>query len=235
MKKVIDPKKLLFENMAKLNPDFKEKIVIAEEKKEVLTEDKKWIQKAVNPEHKGFCTPMTKPTCTPQRKALAKRFKKGIEDEGIKNEGMLDDDYYQPNNPEYKAKLVEIKAALDEIFDGQDYGIIDWIYKMLVRRTAKPGVAKPENVSQPETKLNEDSGMGTPINKYVMFGYNYPPDFIEQVWVDDPRMAQHFKDKFMGYYDKYGAEGVMNAFYVNLSGDHQKKLEDWITANYNGN
>jgi hypothetical protein len=43
--------------------------------------DDKWIQKAVNPEHKGYCTPMTKPTCTPARKALAKRFKKGIEDE----------------------------------------------------------------------------------------------------------------------------------------------------------
>jgi len=38
---------------------------------------KKWIQKAVNPSHKGYCTPMTKPTCTPRRKALAKRFKKG--------------------------------------------------------------------------------------------------------------------------------------------------------------
>jgi len=37
--------------------------------------DKKWIQKAVNPKHKGYCTPMTKPTCTPRRKALAKTFK----------------------------------------------------------------------------------------------------------------------------------------------------------------
>lgn len=34
--------------------------------------DKNWIQKAVNPKHKGFCTPMTKATCTPKRKALAK-------------------------------------------------------------------------------------------------------------------------------------------------------------------
>jgi len=37
--------------------------------------DGKWIQKAVNPAHKGFCTPMTKATCTPKRKALAKTFK----------------------------------------------------------------------------------------------------------------------------------------------------------------
>jgi hypothetical protein len=41
-----------------------------------LLTEKDWIQGAVNPEHKGYCTPMTKPTCTPRRKALAKRFKK---------------------------------------------------------------------------------------------------------------------------------------------------------------
>jgi hypothetical protein len=38
---------------------------------------KKWIQKAVNPEHRGYCSPMSKSTCTPRRKALALRFKKG--------------------------------------------------------------------------------------------------------------------------------------------------------------
>ena len=36
----------------------------------------KWIQKAINPAHKGYCTPMTKPTCTPKRKALAITLKK---------------------------------------------------------------------------------------------------------------------------------------------------------------
>jgi hypothetical protein len=41
-----------------------------------MNEDDDWIQKAVDPEHEGYCTPMTKKTCTPERKALAKRFKK---------------------------------------------------------------------------------------------------------------------------------------------------------------
>ena len=45
-------------------------------KKGGKVEDKNWIQKAVNPKHKGFCTPMTKKTCTPKRKALARTFKK---------------------------------------------------------------------------------------------------------------------------------------------------------------
>jgi hypothetical protein len=35
-----------------------------------------WIQGAVNPKHKGYCTPMTKSTCTPRRKAFAKTMKK---------------------------------------------------------------------------------------------------------------------------------------------------------------
>lgn len=43
----------------------------------LVVEKKDWIQGAVNPDHKGYCTPMTKKTCTPARKALAERFKKG--------------------------------------------------------------------------------------------------------------------------------------------------------------
>lgn len=43
--------------------------------KKPKAKDGKWIQKAVNPKHKGYCTPMTKATCTPKRKALAKTFK----------------------------------------------------------------------------------------------------------------------------------------------------------------
>ena len=49
--------------------------------------EKDWIQGAVNPKHKGYCTPMTKKTCTPARKALAKRFKKAGRREGTKKGG----------------------------------------------------------------------------------------------------------------------------------------------------
>ena len=42
----------------------------------VKAKDGKWIQKAINPKHKGYCTPMTKATCTPKRKALAVTLKK---------------------------------------------------------------------------------------------------------------------------------------------------------------
>jgi hypothetical protein len=36
---------------------------------------KRWIQNAINPAHKGYCTPETKATCTPRRKALARRLR----------------------------------------------------------------------------------------------------------------------------------------------------------------
>lgn len=41
----------------------------------VKAKDGKWIQKAVNPKHKGYCTPLSKKTCTPKRKALAMTLK----------------------------------------------------------------------------------------------------------------------------------------------------------------
>lgn len=47
----------------------------------ILKKGGNWIQKAVNPKHRGFCTPMTKATCTPKRKALARTFKKMAKNE----------------------------------------------------------------------------------------------------------------------------------------------------------
>ena len=56
--------------------DTAKKITSNVMKKGGSTSDKKWIQKAINPAHKGYCTPMTKATCTPKRKALAVTLKK---------------------------------------------------------------------------------------------------------------------------------------------------------------
>lgn len=51
-------------------------IILMSKIKVLDKKNKNWIQKAVNPKHKGYCTPMSKPTCTPKRKALAMTFKK---------------------------------------------------------------------------------------------------------------------------------------------------------------
>ena len=139
MKKIKNTKQLLFENMAKLNHDFK-----------LLESDDKWIQKAVNPEHKGFCTPMTKPTCTPQRKALAKRFKKGIENETygvpdplgtnkarpVNNEG-LGVDAYGEDSVEFKEMAEKVKKAIDDLYLNGDYDVLSTLYSLMVERKAK--------------------------------------------------------------------------------------------------
>ena len=129
MKKVLDTKSLLLENMAKLNPDF-----------QLREEDKKWIQKAVNPEHKGFCSPENKPTCTPARKALAKRFKKGIK------EGITD-----MNTPEYinqyKSRVTKIKEFVDSLLNQGEYDIIDTLFKLLIDRKKQVPASVNENNS----------------------------------------------------------------------------------------
>ena len=49
---------------------------LADDKTTAKAKDGKWIQKAINPKHKGYCTPQTKKTCTPKRKALAQTLRK---------------------------------------------------------------------------------------------------------------------------------------------------------------
>ena len=51
-----------------------------------------WIQGAVDPDHKGYCTPMSKATCTPRRKALARTFKKMGKER--KEEGQEEIDHF---------------------------------------------------------------------------------------------------------------------------------------------
>ena len=93
-----------------------------------LQEEDKWIQKAVDPAHKGYCTPMTKDTCTPRRKALAKRFKAGIEDKSIM-EAIVGD-----NPEEYRTKAERLKQTIDNLFNEEHFDIIDTLYRLIVER-----------------------------------------------------------------------------------------------------
>ena len=49
----------------------------AEDYKPVFEEEELDLDKAIDKDHEGYCTPMTKSTCTPPRKAMAKRLKPG--------------------------------------------------------------------------------------------------------------------------------------------------------------
>lgn len=70
-----------------------------------------WIKDAVNPAHKGYCTPMTKSTCTPRRKAFAMTMKKhhGFHQEGGEEMGNYENDFDNPffqtgGSPQFKSE-----------------------------------------------------------------------------------------------------------------------------------
>ena len=98
--------------------------------------DDNWIQKAVDPAHKGYCTPMTKDTCTPRRKALAKRFKAGIEDEGV------DEGVEYPTPEEYRSKVEKLKQTIDNLFNEEDYDVIDTLFRLLISREKNAALAE---------------------------------------------------------------------------------------------
>lgn len=83
-------------------------------------------------------------------------------------------------------------------------------------------------------KLLKEDVNKSPIKKFAYFASNYPPNFINLVWADDLNLAKHLSGKFMDSYNRNGAMGALNGFYLNLSSSNQDKLEDWIIENYNG-
>jgi hypothetical protein len=126
--------------------------------------DKKWIQKAINPKHKGFCTPMTKATCTPKRKALAKRFKKGIE-----------------NNESMKKRIVTLnETQMAELL------------KKIIREAAEPTMdATTEKALSDSARQNADAlkAVEKKIKDYLSFKGNDNPEFPNQIGVNSKKSA----------------------------------------------
>jgi len=65
------------------------------------------------------------------------------------------------------------------------------------------------------------------ITHWNMFGLNYPNNFVEVVF-----KSEHFSQKFDVAYQKAGSTGAVNRFFVELSGDNQEKLTNWVYENY---
>jgi hypothetical protein len=72
------------------------------------------------------------------------------------------------------------------------------------------------------------------VNKVIMFGFNYPHNFISNVWGADTYMTKHLQSKFTTLYDSVGSKAVFNCFYCQLDSNNQTILIDWILANYKG-
>jgi len=90
-----------------------------------------------------------------------------------------------------------------------------------------------EGRNMEEEIISEESG-NSPINKFVMFGFNFPPDFIKAVWADNENLANHLQGKFSSIYDRDGAKAAVFVFYTELDSGNKRKFEDWVTQNYNG-
>ena len=169
-----------------------------------LQEDDKWIQKAVDPAHKGYCTPMTKDTCTPRRKALAKRFKKGIEDEGVQED--LQYSTPEEDTVEYKGKVEKLKQTMDKLFNEEYYDVIDTLFRLLVSREKGAGQI-------PSLHENTDaSSVGHNIYNDVMALINYQTG--DEVWSGGAEGALNFYEKVL--------EGLRDAMYQDL-GDSVNK------------
>ncbi len=71
------------------------------------------------------------------------------------------------------------------------------------------------------------------INKWMFFIYNYPSDFIDKVWADEPYLVKHLKGKFNYCYETIGAYGAIPAFYAELDSKNKVKMMSWVMDNFN--
>jgi len=136
-------------------------------KKEEIDEKaiKKWIQKAINPKHKGYCTPMTKKTCTPRRKALAKRFKKGIE-----------------NNESTMKKVITLSEA----------EMAELLRKIIIEAAGKNMDATTEKAIKDSGTQNNDAlrAVEKKIKDYLAFKGNDNPEFPNQIGQGEEKAAR---------------------------------------------
>ena len=172
-------KTLLFENMAKLNPDFK----LSHADNLIIESENKWIQKAVNPEHAGYCTPESKPTCTPRRKALAHRFKKGIENEEFN---------LQDVNNDYKIKAEKLKEYINILFRNQEYDMLDGLYRLLVNKKKSQSVANSITENNSEDYRIKTKALQEKIDSLFETNQN---DIIDKITEIMEKLNQNTSDK----------------------------------------
>ena len=72
------------------------------------------------------------------------------------------------------------------------------------------------------------------VNKVIMFGFNYNHDFIEIIWKNRNRMAEHLRNKFNSIYSRKGSNSAMFLFFTEMDGTNQSILINWIYKNYKG-
>jgi len=162
-------KQLEEEEMITAPVDEKKKepeILLGSKEGEIDEKTDKWIQKAINPKHKGYCTPMTKKTCTPARKALAKRLKKGIET----NESM-------------EKRIITLS----------EQQMAELLKKIIIEASSESRVdATTERAQSDADRQNKDAlkAVEEKIKKYLSFEGNDNPEFPNQVGQGEEKAAR---------------------------------------------
>ena len=143
--------------------DDEKDIILGGEEVDEEKKDKKWIQKAVNPEHEGYCTPMTKSTCTPERKKLAKTFKKMAKNESTQKRSIT---------------LSETE--------------MEGLLKKIITETVKTMDPKTEEVLNKDGKQNSDAlkAVEKKIKDYLSFKGNDNPEFPNQIGQGEEKAAR---------------------------------------------
>ena len=66
----------------------------------------------------------------------------------------------------------------------------------------------------------------------MYFMANYPYDFINKCWNDEPWLMNHLIEKFNGYCKNETTLTGFSRFFYNLDTENQVKLLTWIEENY---
>ncbi len=168
-----------------------------------VVEDEKWIQKAINPKHKGYCTPMTKKTCTPRRKALAKRFKKGIEKESVK-----------------KRTITLNEKQMEELLT------------KIINEAAETMDATTDSVRRDSGKQNKEAliAVEKKIRDYLSFKGNDNPEFPNQIGQGEEKVARQNSKEQNKEVDINRGRGPQDLDYdtdgIDDNGEPNKKFRD---------
>ncbi|MDD5013473.1 MAG: hypothetical protein PHW73_00040 [Atribacterota bacterium] len=129
---------------------------------------------------------------------------------------------------------IELRYEID-IWDNTDYTCLSYISN----GTMHAFELLPEGIKSNESEdvvksVKDDSKMPNPAIDFAYFAANFPPDFIEKVWSDEPHIAQHLKEKLHRYAENetFISVGTFMKWFFDLDMGNQHKLTDWIQNNY---
>lgn len=102
-----------------------------------------------------------------------------------------------------------------------------------IKRIVKESIDNYLNNGTFEEEESTNGGCQQDVKKWVYWCFNFtnPKEWMN-IFQGAP--VQHFMEKFGEYYNQYGADGVMNRFFVNLDSTNQEILINYVMNNYKG-